>query len=325
MILNSLQATGERAFDLLAYGDPNVDYVFEAARIPAADEKLLGRNLGLFAGGTVANVASAAARLGARVAGFGRVGQDPDGAFLLAANTEFGVSSRHLVTTDARTAAASIMVDSSGEKALIYAPMPGRAFDAERLSLALAESRIIYAMPYDLEEFEMVSARARAANVLVAIDIEAAVAPDPQRLHALLKLSDIVFMNEGGLRATQDQPIGAGVLEALARQGPKVVVVTLGARGAVAFSEGDYVEHPAFQSRLVDATGAGDCFNGAFLAALLNGGSLVHCTRFACAAASFAVSAVGARTAIPHPNEVLARMSENVKFTSQIVQPPSMA
>ena len=63
-----------RAFDILAYGDPNIDLVFATDEVPRADEKALGRRIGAFPGGTVSNFACAASRLGTRVAGFGRVG-----------------------------------------------------------------------------------------------------------------------------------------------------------------------------------------------------------------------------------------------------------
>ncbi|MDE1990962.1 MAG: hypothetical protein KGI75_00590 [Rhizobiaceae bacterium] len=299
-------ANAARAFDMLAYGDPNIDYVFETARVPAADEKALGRRLGTFAGGTAANVACAASRLGARVAGYGRVGADADGQFLLAANEAAGVSNTFLRRVDQPSAAATIIVDASGEKALVYAPMPGEALDEAALSAALGQSRLLYAMPYDLEEFQQITALAHAAGVAVAIDIEAAVAPNRERLDALLACSDIVFMNAGGFRATSDAEISAKAIRPLLDKGPQLLVVTMGAAGAIACSGSESSEHPAFPATMVDATGAGDCFNGAYLAALFGRRSLSDSLAFACAAASISVSAVGARTALPSKKEVEA-------------------
>lgn len=294
----------DRPFDVLAYGDPNIDYVFETVRVPLADEKLLGRRLGTFAGGTAANVACAASRLGARVAGYGRVGGDADGQLLLAANEEAGVSNTFLRVVEQSTAAATIIVDASGEKALVYAPMLGEQVDEVMFSAALQQSRLLYAMPYDLTEFRQITALAREAGVAVAIDIEAAVAPTRERLDALLECSDIVFMNEGGFRATSNADIAVETICPLLDKGPQLVVVTMGAAGAIACSRTISAEHPAFPVKMVDATGAGDCFNGAFLAACFNGRTLEGSLAFACAAASIAVSAVGARTALPTTEDV---------------------
>lgn len=305
----SLDIPRDRPFDLLAYGDPNVDYVVETIRAPAADEKVLGRRLGTFAGGTVANVACAAARLGARAAGYGRVGDDADGRMLLADNARFNVSNAYLSVSARQTSAAFVIIDRSGEKALVYAPMPADPLDEARLSRALARSALVYAMPYDLGEFATVARMAHDAGCLVAIDVEAAVAPDRERLEALLAGADIVFMNEGGFRAGSGGAPARPAITPLLDMGPRLIVVTLGARGAVAFTRDDHATQAAFPATMVDATGAGDCFNGAFLAALLGRGTLSASLAFACAAASFAVSRIGARTGLPTADEVARRLS----------------
>jgi sugar/nucleoside kinase (ribokinase family) len=65
---------------------------------------------------------------------------------------------------------------------------------------------------------------------------------------------------------------------------------------------------PAFPARIVDTTGAGDCFNAAFIVAHLQGQSLTASSEFAAAAASIAIEARGARGSIPTQNRVIARM-----------------
>lgn len=307
--MSILSNDGGRRFDLLSFGDPNADYVFETKVIPGPDQKVLGRNLGLFPGGTAANVACAASRLGGRVASFGRVGSDAAGAVLRADFAAFGVATDHVETVAHPSAAAMIMVDAAGEKALIYAPMPADPLDTDRFASAVATSRVVYAMPYDLNEFRLIADIAHQQGADVAIDIEAAVAPDPERLEALLKLSDIVFMNEGGFRATQVGEITAGTVRPLLDLGPRVVIVTLAEKGALAVTRDEAVRRAAYPARLVDATGAGDCFNGAFLAASFAGRTLTDSLAFAAAAASLAVEAVGARSGIPTVDAVMARIS----------------
>jgi sugar/nucleoside kinase (ribokinase family) len=298
-----------RAFDLLAYGDPNADHIYLADRVPLADEKLLGRKLGVFGGGTAANVACAAARLGLKVAAFGRVGADADGTMLLAENTKLGISNDHMTVTDHPTASAMIIVNAGGEKALVYAPMPGIAFDETRFIQAAKVSRVVYAMPYDIEEFTAISQIARANGCLIAIDIEAAVAPNRERLEALLKLSDIVFMNEPGFLATATEPLTTDAIAKLLDFGPQLITVTRAAEGAISVSCDEALTQCSFPTTLVDATGAGDCFNGAFLAAHISGQSLAETLRFACAAAAINVSAVGARTALPDTVQVSDKLS----------------
>ena len=266
----------QRPFDLLAYGDPNVDLVFETDTTPRADQKVLGRRLGTFAGGTVANVACAASRLGVHTASYGRVGYDAEGRMLMAAFDEFGVSNEFVRTVSGPCSTAMIVVESSGEKALIYAPLPTPDFDEVHLGEALRQSRLIYSMPYDIDEFKRLSKLAHKTGTEVAIDIETPAIPDRARVPALLENSDIVFMNESGFRAISDAALGLESMHDLLQRGPNTVVVTLGAAGALACDRNTRIRQPAFTSKLVDATGAGDCFSGAFLAAALRAAIWLH-------------------------------------------------
>lgn len=289
-----------RRFDLLAFGDPNIDLVFAVARAPAADQKVLGRRLPPFAGGTVANVACAASLLGRPTLAYGRIGGDADGAFLAREYVRFGVAIDHLrAVPETPSAAALVLIEASGEKALVYSPMPGPTLLADTLAAALRECRLLYAMPYDFDEFVQTQRMARAAGVMVAIDVEAAMAPDPAHLGRLLALCDLVFMNETTYRGLVGRAPQLADMTELLRDGPRMLVVTCGPRGAMAVTRGRAVMQPAFETTVVDSTGAGDSFNGAFLAALLEGQALPAALRFACAAGSIAVTAAGARSALP--------------------------
>ncbi|MEO6921883.1 MAG: carbohydrate kinase family protein [Collimonas sp.] len=299
-----------RRFGLLAFGDPNLDTVIAVDAVPRADQKCLGRRLDAFAGGTVANVACAASRLGVAAASYGRIGADTAGEFLRAEFQRAGVTTAYLRSMPGKVSAnALIMLDKSGEKAVVYEPMPGPALDPETISQALVDSRMVHAMPYDLEEFVELSKLAHSAGTAVSIDIETAMVNGPAGLDALLALSDLVFMNQRSFSdILKKLPTAANVRQLLER-GPSMVVVTRGAAGAIAVSRKQMVEQSAFRTQVVDTTGAGDCFNGAFIAALLEGRSLMQATRFACAAASISVTAVGARSGLPDREAVSALLA----------------
>ncbi len=303
------QPPGFRPFDVLAFGDPTVDIVLAVDRTPGADQKVLARRLGTFGGGTAANVACALSRLGRRAATFGRVGDDAEGRFLAADFARFGVGTDHLRTVEAATAMAMIMVMSSGEKALVFAPMAGSCLEEDGLRQALRASALVYLMPYDLDECRSVARLARAEGVDVAIDIEPAVLGDGERLRQLLAEADIVFLNAAGFEAGTGQPAGHDAMRALLAFGPRMIVVTLGGAGAMAVAGEQSARTAAYPAKVVDTTGAGDGFNAAFLAACLHGQPLQAALRFAAAAASLGIAAVGARTALPTWEAVVTRVS----------------
>jgi sugar/nucleoside kinase (ribokinase family) len=290
-----------RRWDVLAFGDPCVDIVLAADQLPAIGEKVLGRPVGVFAGGTEANVACAVARLGRSSAVFGRVGGDAHAPMLRRTLEDFGVGTQALVAEPAAQSACAIaMLDGWGERAIVYLPMPRRPADPASLDNALHQAAIAYSMPYELDAFLALSRAARRASTLVAIDIEAAVAPDAAAMWRRVEAADIVFFNEDGfLAGTGGQP-GPEALGKVLRAGPRLVVVSLGAEGAVAMDrDGAFARQPAFPAKVVDTTGAGDTFNGALLAAHLDRRPLAEALRFACAAASCTVAAMGARAGLP--------------------------
>lgn len=296
--------TPSRRFDLLAFGDPTLDLMFTVGRVPVADQKALGGRLPPLAGGTVANVACAASLLGRPTLAYGRVADDAEGAFLRAEYVRCGVNTASLrAVPGVLSPTALVLVEASGEKAVIYAPMAGATLDEATLLPALAQCHMLYAMPYDLPEFERVHALARATGVALAIDVEAAMVPARSHLDRLLALCDVMFMNDTTFRAvTGTAPDGATLAALLGtgdRKGPRMLVVSCGARGALLAAPGGTWTQPAFPATAIDTTGAGDAFNGAFLAALLEGQEPAAALRFACAAGSIAVTAMGARAALP--------------------------
>jgi sugar/nucleoside kinase (ribokinase family) len=299
-----------RRWDLLAFGDPCADIVVGIDEAPRLGEKVLGRALGTFSGGTTANVACAFARLGRPAAVFGRVGDDAHGALLRESLQGFGVNTDHL-GIEARSASASViaMVARSGERAIVYVPMAARAPQRAALHGALQQTRIAYAMPYELDDFVLFSRAAREHGAQVAIDLEAAVAPDHAAMWQRIARADIVFFNESGFRAgTGEAPTQASMSRLLAA-GVRTVVVTQGGAGAMAVDGNGFVHHAAFPAQVLDTTGAGDTFNAAFLVATLDGQDLSGAVRFACAAASCAVAAVGARSGMPDRRTVDAIVS----------------
>ena len=86
--------------------------------------------------------------------------------------------------------------------------------------------------------------------------------------------------------------------------------VILAEKGAIIATRDTRIAIDAFPADLKDATGAGDTFDGAFLAEYARSADPVKAARFACAAASLSVETVGAVASIPAQNAILARMQQ---------------
>jgi ribokinase len=133
----------------------------------------------------------------------------------------------------------------------------------------------------------------------------------------LLRLVDIAVLNEIELgQATGTKLSAASAPRAiiaacgkLRERGAGTVVATLGSRGLVIVTSEGATALPAFKAKVVDTTGAGDCFVGALAARLASGADIGDAARYANAAAACSVERLGAAPAMPTPKEVAARLA----------------
>ena len=134
------------------------------------------------------------------------------------------------------------------------------------------------------------------------------------RQRELVSLVDYLVTNEDCARRVAGGPAGPDdperACQLMLAMGPRAVVVTLGERGSV-YSEGGQVRRqPAFPVSVVDTTGAGDCFHGAFCVGVVRGWALAETVRFASAAAAIKCQRLGGRAGLPRMTEVEAFLKE---------------
>jgi len=127
----------------------------------------------------------------------------------------------------------------------------------------------------------------------------------------LVGLADVLICSERF--ASELAPRGElmdSLLE-LQRLGPRAVILTLGSTGSIGLHGDQLVEQPAFEVDVVDPSGAGDVYHGAFAAAMLNKLQFARCMEFASAAAGLSCRAVGAWAGIPNREEVINLIRES--------------
>lgn len=297
---------GSRRWDVIGVGDIDVDMFLEVPTLAGRDEKVPARLLGEHPGGMIANVTCAVSVLGGSAAMVGRVGTDAYGEIAVRGLRDLGVdTSQVTVVNGGRTFYCVIMLDGSGEKALTAVltdcHRPGRG-DID--PACFADTRVVHLAGDYLDLAIWVGREARDRGALVSLDLEASTAAHGvPALRPLLGDTDVLFMNHAGSRMFHDDPERA--LHLAHALGPRVVVVTLGAHGVLASDSVDVVRVEVLQSPVVDTTGAGDCFIGAFLSQLLTAPGVEQASRYAVAAATASIRAVGARTALPDHEAVL--------------------
>lgn len=270
--------------------------------LPGHDQKVLGSLLGKQPGGMGGNVACAASRLGLRTGLVSWVGNDVEGELVLEDLRRFGVDTTHvIVEPNTQTNFTTILIDPSGEKAIVVVPTAFNTLVLDSaLNAYLSKANLVYSTVYDLDQLARLARVVHAAGGLLTADIEPIAGLQDETLGKALALLDLVFFKADSLIPTAEEQ-AAQELRAL---GPKLVVFTLGAQGALACHAQGIVRCPAFQVPVVDTTGAGDCFTAAFLTAYLRKFPLEQALRYAQAAAALSIQGYGARGALPNDKQV---------------------
>ena len=292
-------------------GSLNMDISVSVPRLAGPGETVLGSAARLQPGGKGANQALAAARLGASVRMTGCCGADDFGVACRAALRDGGVDVTGIrVIGGATTGLALISVDQAGENSIIVAPGANALAGPAEVAAALAAPGDALVLSAEIPVATAAEAltRARAAGVLTVLNL----APVPPGAGPLLAAGvDWLVVNAPEAGAVLGQPVtgpdGArAAAAALAGPGPRHVVITLGAAGAVLGGAAGSHTVPGFSVRAVDSVGAGDAFVAALAVAAAAGVAPAEAVRRACAAGATAVTRPGAQDGLPAPADVLA-------------------
>ena len=254
-------------------------------------------------GGNGANTCYTLARLGAPVRLLSILGDDREGDEMLAGLRSAGVDTRGMQQVRGATATTISLVRSDGNRLFLHKPgINLEAFPAPVDFIPwLVQGVACYhlANPFALPAFRPHAAetmrRAHEAGLRTSLDA----AWDArgrwlQDLGPCLPHVDILMVNEeeaAMLTGVQDHEAAA---KALHDAGARMVVVKLGAQGCHVLENGQSHRVPGFVVDVIDTTGAGDCYAGAFLAATLRGNTAVESGRLANAVGALSVRRVGA-------------------------------
>ena len=283
---------------LISVGHAALDRIYRINAFPPEPTKVRALESIEIGGGMAANAAVAAARLGAKVELWSRVGDDNAGAIVKAGLKAEKVDIRALESfEDARTSTSAIIVDGHGERMIVgmrdtSIPSSTSWLPLERITgtdVVLADLRW-------LEATRTAFTHARKAGVPTVLDADLGAR---EALPDLLRATDYAIFSAPALRefahGTTDEQRLADILT----RGPRHAGVTLGADGYAWAEVGRNGRQPGFKVDVVDTTGAGDAFHGAFALALAEGQSVADCARFACAVAAMKCTRLGSRGGLP--------------------------
>ncbi|MGA7341288.1 MAG: ribokinase [Terracidiphilus sp.] len=290
---------------IVVVGSVTMDLVTRTPRIPSIGQTLIGTGFETTPGGKGANQAVAAARLGYPVAMVGKVGTDAYGPSLLENLARAGVDTAAMEQAEGSSGLAPMFVAENGENAIVVVPGSNGKVDRadvdRHAALIRSAGMVLCQLELPIDTVTYTFALCRQAGVPVMLD-PAPAAPLPDAA-----FSQVAWFTPNETEAAFYMGNAANVENTtkwLHGKGLRGVVLKRGAEGAyvsVAGEKAAWVK--PFPVEAVDTVAAGDCFNGAFAVALLEGLETNpdpwQAARFANAAAAISVTRKGAQASMP--------------------------
>jgi len=311
--------------DILGIGDALVDLSTRASQLPPRGGNIWSTAVSLSPGGTTANIAANATRLGIRSGFIGCVGDDPYGQYIISEFNKVGVDTSGIIVRQGTfTGIVLAIIDDTGERTFI-ACAKGAAHTLLRVedlqALDLQSIPVVYATGVCLVEEPARSAllaaleRAHTAGCLVYYDpnlrLEGNIFSFELReaQWKAIAQSDVVLIGDEEMRLMFEGVSSRDGVERLRKAGVDIVVIKQGEQGATLYSNAGKDHCPAFQVPVVSTSGAGDSFDAGFIVARHCNANLHDSLVYACAVAAIKVTRHGSRS-VPDHGEVMAFLAE---------------
>lgn len=293
-------------------GSLNYDIIVKQKRMPLKGETYTGDSISFSGGGKGANQAVQAAKLGAETYLVGRVGADGFGDYLIEELKRYQVRLDYLERSTATTGMGIVHALEDGSVfATITTGANGEVDQAQidRVEPLIARSAIlVLQMEIPIPTLEYIISLGRHHNCQIILNAAPAVPISDQALRQV----DYLIVNEPEASFYCQAEISD--FETANRHYHKlythfdgILIITLGAKGSFLYDKQVVYHIPPNEVPVIETTGAGDSYIGAFATALLNGKSVYDAACFGAAAAEITVTRIGAQSAMPDLQEMSAQ------------------
>lgn len=300
---------------IVVFGSLNIDMLMRVERLPLPGETVKCPYYDWVPGGKGANQAVAASRAqgGAKVAMVGKVGDDGFGTRCLNNLKKEGVNVSGIGLSALPTGCASVIFDRAGENQVIVASGANGDTTADQVpNEILGEGNVVLMqMEVRADENWALIQRADAKGATTILNLAPALAVPKYALEALdyLIVNQIEARQIAGKLDLHIEDDAMKLAHALSKSCNLTCIITVGPHGSVAVQGQQGWRMPAMKlDEIVDTTGSGDAFCGAFAAAIHAKKPIQEALRRASIAGSLACTKIGAQSGMPHDVDIDAHM-----------------
>ena len=303
-----------RPLQIVGLGMATLDVLLRLQDMPTWEHGTRLSDFSLQGGGPVGTVMVAAAKLGARVGFISTAGNDLAAELKMRSFREVGVDLSHLIYRDIPENQVVIVHVHAETGERVFSGIT-RFANTQIRSEELDREYITQADYLHLDGYHSAAAMEaaqwmHAAGKTVVLDGSKTSGPVGGHLRELVRHVDVLISGSGFVQGLTGETELQAALEAALDHGPRIVVQTEGADGAYTVTRGragvERFHTPAFACSVVDTTGAGDVFHGAYIVGLLHGWDVRETARFAAAVSAIKCTRLGGRAGIPTFEETQA-------------------
>lgn len=294
------------AFDVVGLGCACLDFLGIVPRLPASDEQVWMKDSTQQGGGMVSTALVTLARLGVSTAFVGKIGDDVPARVIGEELDLFGVNAEHMtMEAGASSLVSMILVDeTTGQRTILAGRSTAELLPTDVPAGLIRKAKFLH-LDTTCRQAALKAARiAREAGVPVILDADSLSRPDD--IDTLLWLTDYLIASRVFAEALTGDSGPVASAKALSGYGSSVTVVTSGEEGSYTLAGDGSFHTPAFPVDVVDTTGAGDVYHGAFVYGLLQGWELEKTAEFASAVAAMSCTRLGGRTGIPDLEDAMS-------------------
>ncbi len=298
-------------FDVLVVGEINPDLILTGDFTPEFGQvEKLAESASLTIGSSSAIFACGAARLGMKVAFAGVCGDDAFGRFMLEELQKHGVDTSHVTVLPGGSTGVSVILNRHSDRAILTFPGLITALRSSDIAdETLRQARHLHVASYFLQTglqagLASLFERAHSLGLTTSLDTNYDPSGKWTGLEQLLPLTDVLLPNETEALALASAPDVDAAARSLARK-VGLVVVKLGAAGALACRQDVITRADSIRVDVLDAVGAGDSFDAGFLFGFLNHWSVEKSLRLGCVCGALSMRKRGGTDGQPTLDEAL--------------------
>ena len=293
------------AIDVVGVGCACLDFLGIVPHLPDQDDQVWMSDSTQQGGGMVSTALVTLSRLGVSTAFVGKGGDDMAGRAVKEEFDRYGVDSAQLnVEPGATTPVSMILVDeSTGQRTIMAGGTTVEMSPSEVPAGMIAGAKYLHLDTTGRQAALAAAEIARGSGVPVVLDADNL--SRPQDIEDLLRATDYLIASRVFAEALTGLADPAAAAKSLSSCGSSVVIVTLGEQGSLTLAAGRTFHTPAFPVDVVDTTGAGDVYHGAYIYGLLQEWHLEKTAVFSSAVAALSCTRLGGRTGIPEFHSAL--------------------